>query len=212
MNQPLTEVFDEAYYMDGIRSGKSNYLDYKWLPELTIPACQKVADYLGARPMESILDVGCARGFAVKAWRQLGYRAFGYDISQWAIANCDPAVRSWVSNTFPKRSFDWATLKDCAEHIPHDELRLMVIELSERISKGMLFIVPLAEKKGGRYVRDEDEMDKTHINRWTLEDWIEFLEDNAPDFNVNASYNIHGIKPAASITRHSCGFFTLIRP
>lgn len=212
MTQALTETFDQSYYMDGVRSGKSNYQDYKWLPDLTIPACRKIAEYLGAGPTESIVDIGCARGFAVKAFRQLGYRAYGYDISEWAIANCDPDVRQWVSNEFPKRSFDWATIKDCAEHVPFCELSALVRRLSEQVSKGMLFIVPLAEVTGGKYIRKEDEMDATHIIRWTLDDWIAFLEENAPEFNVNASYNIHGIKPAASATRHSCGFFTLIRP
>lgn len=210
---PVTEeTFDEAYYMNGLASGKSNYQNYRWMPELTVPACQRIAEYLGARPMERIIDIGCARGYFVKAFRQLGFRAFGHDISRWAIENCDPAVRSWVSNEFPKCSFDWAILKDLAEHVPLDALRELVGKLVNQVSKGMLFIVPLTHEHGGRYVRNEDEMDQTHVIRWTLDDWICFLEHHAPDFNVNASYNIHGIKPAASAVRHSCGFFTLIRP
>lgn len=208
----MTNPFDRDYFMDGINTGKSNYVEYSWKPLLTIPACQRVAEYLGMRPMDSIVDIGCARGFGVKAWRQLGYRAYGYDISRWAIGNCDPDVTEWVSNEFPSRSFDWANLKDLAEHVPMMELGRMINALSFKITKGMLFIVPLAEKTDGRYIRDEDEMDSTHLIRWTLDDWIDFLERHAPDFNVNASYNIHGIKPAASQVRHSCGFFTLIRP
>lgn len=208
----MNETFDADYFLRGPETGKSNYRDYRFLPELTVPACRKVAEYLGMNGEDSIIDIGCARGFYVRGWRELGYRAFGYDISKWAIENCDPKVREWVSNEFPKRAFDWANLKDFAEHVPFQELSKLVESLNDKITKGMLFIVPLSARTGDPYVRAEDELDSTHLNRWTLTDWAEFLEVNAPDFNVNASYNIHGIKSASSQVRHSCGFFTLIRP
>lgn len=205
-------AYTADYYLNGPASGLSNYVNYSWKPELTLPACRKIAEYLGARHGDSILDVGCSRGYYVKALRMLSFRAFGFDISEWAIENCDPEVKEWVSNEFPKRAFDWATLKDVAEHLSILHLSQMVTLLNLRITKGMLFIVPLASETNGPYVRREDEQDSTHVIRWTLDDWIAFLEGAAPDFNVNGSYNIHGIKPAAATSRHSCGFLTLIRP
>lgn len=205
-------VFDEDYFMDGIRQGRSNYENYRWLPELTIPACQKVVEYLGIRIGESLLDIGCSRGFYVRAFRGVGIKAWGSDISEWAIANCDPLVTAWVSNQTPDRAFDWVHAKDVAEHIPQDDLARLLSRLNRTVSKGMLFIVPLAVARGGRYVRVEDERDATHVIRWTLEDWINFFEEAAPGFNVNASFHIHGIKPASATDLHSCGFFTLIRP
>jgi hypothetical protein len=204
--------YGESYFMNGPAAGLSNYIAYSWRPDLTVPACQKIMHYIGAHPYDSILDVGCARGYYVKALRQLCYHAHGYDISEWAIANCDPDVKEFVSNDFPKRAFDWAILKDCAEHIYPKDLFILVNTLNDRVTKGILLIVPLAESRGGRYIREEDERDVTHVNRWTLTDWMTFLEEAAPDFNVNASYNIHGIKPAAALTPRSCGFFTLVRP
>jgi len=204
--------FTEDYFMRGPETGLSNYRQYSWKPELTIPACRKVAEYMGIRVGDSTLDVGCSRGYYVKAMRILGYRAFGYDISEWAISNCDPDVKEFVSNELPKRAFDWATLKDVCEHIPLDSLTRLIRRLNDSITKGMLIIVPLADNTGERYVRDEDNADSTHVIRWNLNEWITFLEEAAPDFNVNGSYNIHGIKPAAGKDYHSCGFLTLIRP
>ncbi len=206
----MTNPYDSDYFLNGPGTGKSNYVDYQWRPGLTIPACRKIAQYLGIRNGDSLIDVGCSRGYYVKAFRELGYRAFGYDVSEWAIENCDPDVGEFVGRTLPKRAFDWATCKDVAEHLALGELKSLVSVLNERITRGMLFIVPLARR--GAYVRQEDENDITHIIRMDLDGWISLLEENAPDFNVNGSYNIHGIKPAAAEVWHSCGFLTLIRP
>lgn len=204
--------YTRDYYEDGIRSGLSNYENYSWREQQTIPACMKIAEYLGMNRGDSIIDVGCAKGFYVKAMRMLGYRAYGFDCSEYAIENCDPEVKEWVTRSLPKRAFDWANFKDCGEHMEPQELFTMVGTLNDRITKGIFIIVPLTTELGGRYVRDEDEADVTHVNRWTLDHWMTFLSEAAPDFNVNASYNIHGIKPAAALVPRSCGFFTLIRP
>lgn len=204
--------FDESYFMRGKETGVSNYENYSWKPDLTIPACRKIMHYLGGQPYDSVLDIGCSRGYYVKALQLLCYRSFGYDISQWAIENCDPDVKDFVSNEFPKRAFDWAIMKDVAEHIPPRDLFALVSILNDRITKGVMIIVPLTLERNGRYIREEDEADQTHVNHWRLQDWMFFLEEAAPDFNVNASFNIHGIKPAAAEVPHSCGFFTLIRP
>lgn len=208
----MSEKYGEDYYIYGRIKGLSNYTNYRWMPERTVPACKKVMQYLGARPGESIVDIGAALGFYVRAFRELGLRAFGVDISEWALTNSDPLIREFMSRKLPKRAFDWAHLKDLAEHLPVGQLVRLVETLDQRISKGMLFIVPLAVKNGGSYVREEDEWDSTHIIRWTLHEWLCFMEDHAPGFNVNASYDIHGIKPASSLVKRSCGFLTLTRP
>lgn len=208
----MKDLYTADYYERGKETGLSNYTDYSWKPELTVPACKKIAEYLGMRPGDSIVDAGCSKGFYVKAMRMLGYRAFGFDISEYAIATADPEIKEYVSRLMPKRAFCWATLKDVCEHIPPQDLFTLIGTFNDRVTNGMLIIVPLADRRDGKYIREEDEADKTHVIRWPLNDWISFLEEAAPDFNVNASYNIHGIKPAASSVRHSCGFFTLIRP
>lgn len=205
-------AFTEDYFMRGAETGLSNYTNYTWRPDLTIPACRKMMEYLGAKVGDSVIDIGCSRGFYVKAMRAIGFKAWGQDVSDWAIQNCDPEVRDVVSTSMPSKAFDWATLKDVSEHILEPDLKSLLASLNCKITKGMLFIVPLSGQTGGKYIREEDERDVTHVLRWTFNDWIDFLEANAPEFNVNASYHIHGIKPASQQVRHSCGFFTLLRP
>jgi SAM-dependent methyltransferase len=44
-------------------------------------------------PFSRSLDVGCAKGFVVEGLVELGYDAYGWDVSRWAVADADPAVR-----------------------------------------------------------------------------------------------------------------------
>lgn len=203
------QPFTEGYYL---RAEGSNYRNYRWLGEPTIAACKRIAEYIGARPGDSILDVGAALGMYVRGFRESGFRAFGFDVSEWAIANSDETIRQFMTLELPQRAFEWIQLKDVAEHVPDIELSKLVGKLSLMASRGMFFIVPLTKVNGGQYIREEDERDSTHVIRWTLVEWIRFLEDHAPGFNVNASFHIDGIKPASRITSHSTGFFTLFRP
>lgn len=203
--------FDENYFMNGIATGVSNYVDYRWLPEISLPCVHRMMNHLGARTGELVLDVGCALGMYVKALRLMGFEAFGYDISEWAIANCDPAVKSYVSTSWPTYFPDWVTMKDCAEHIPVGQLGELFAKLDVKRPKGLLIIVPLTSTEGGQYLREEDEMDKTHLIRWPLASWIEFLETFFPKYTLSASYHLPGIKPASEQVAHSTGFFKLLR-
>jgi hypothetical protein len=142
-----------------------------------------------------------------------GLNARGMDISEWAVANCDPAVKEHMSNELVVGSmiYDWVIAKDVWEHIPVEKLQLLVPELGRSVRKGIFIVVPLTGYTNGKYVREEDEMDSTHVVRFTLDDWLLFLTDLLPEFNVNGSYCIHGIKPASVEKRQSCGFFTCTR-
>lgn len=210
---PQTETFDEAYFMDGVKQKKSNFENYHWMPEQTLAYAIYVQRHLGIQGDHTLLDVGCARGFFVKAMRMMGIKAFGHDISKWAIANCDPEVREFVSNELKAEpmSYDWITLKDVCEHIPMEELVELIGVLSRAARRGMLVVVPLSAYHNGRYIREEDEQDITHIHRWTLVDWIMFFMQHTQDFTVNGAYYIKGVKESCKGFPMSAGFFTLTR-
>jgi ADP-heptose:LPS heptosyltransferase/glycosyltransferase involved in cell wall biosynthesis/SAM-dependent methyltransferase len=44
----------------------------------------------------SALDIGCAKGFLVRALRERGIAAFGFDHSPWAIEHADPVARPYL--------------------------------------------------------------------------------------------------------------------
>lgn len=208
MNNPFTE----DYYLRGVELGISNYHEYRWMPDLTIPMAMTFVRSVLASQNDTVLEVGCARGFFVKALRFLGVPAWGYDISEWAVQNCHPDVAEFVSTVIPEGQFDWVFGKDQMEHVRTEDIHSMLLTLFPKTKKGMFFIVPLAKENGGEYVYPNDELDSTHVQRLTLEGWMKlFLQSIPPEFELHGSYHIEGLKPASKNFPFSCGFFTIKR-
>lgn len=205
--------FNEDYFIRGKDKGVSNYENYRWMEERTLKFANNVYNHFKMDITSSFLDFGCARGYTVKAMRILGVTdSKGYDISEWAIANCDPDVVGLVSSTLPLR-VDYALAKDVLEHIRYEHLVSTVKDLISRVDEAALFIVPLAREVNQKYVRYEDELDVTHMIRWTLHEWMEFFwsEGIREEFTVEGSWHIPGLKPTSLSHPRSCGFITLRR-
>lgn len=203
--------FTADYFQRGQETGISNFTDYKWMPDQTMSMATHLIRYLGLKHGDTMLDVGAARGYIVKAMRSLGIRADGYDISEWAVANCDPDVKPYMSNYLYGARYDVTFSKDTFEHIPQDELRMLVERLGLFTNRRMFFIVPLSYKPGGAYVHPKEENDKTHINRWPLHEWLAFMQRTVVGFTVSGSYLFPGLKPGAYEAEFGYGFLTLDR-
>ena len=210
MNQ---DHYDADYYLNGVQSGKSNYVDYSWKPDLTLPMADWLKRTLHIKDSDTILDFGCARGFLVKALRMRGMNSFGCDSSEWAIENCDEGVKGYVSNVMPCERFDYIICKDVLEHVPLDELKPLIKRLIQSTRKSLLAIVPLTHVDGGPYLRDEDNADPSHCNAWPLETWMELFQTSvSPDEGyVTGSWHYPGLKPASSQVHKSCGFIQFNR-
>lgn len=166
-----TNAYTRQYYECGIQTGKSLYENYHWLPEMTIPMAQVMIDYLGIKRGQRVLDVGCAKGYLVKAMRWLGREAWGCDISDYALESADPEVKQYLSKALPTEYFHFAISKDTFEHIKLFDIR----NLLTRINSSVLFIiVPLGN--GRKYNIPAYELDTTHIHRQPLIWWNELLK------------------------------------
>lgn len=205
--------YDQDYFMRGKETGKSLYSCYRWLPELTVPMAAAIVGHCRISTAHTILDFGCARGYTVKALRELGYNAYGYDVSEWAIANCDPDVRDFVTDK-PHKSeparlmdVDWIIAKDVLEHVHH--VSYSIPELMRAARVGLLVVVPLSVRDGDRYVVPEYDQDITHIHRWSLSTWAEaFMR---PGWSVEARYRLPGVKDNYAQFEFGNGFITARR-
>lgn len=202
--------YDADYFLRGKQTGKSLYEDYRWLPELTVPMVASIVSHCGIRPTDTVLDFGCARGYVVRAFREMGYNAYGYDISEWALDNADPSVYHHLTR-FPERVFevqyDWVVTKDVLEHVKTAASTVWRLQDAARV--GVFAVVPLSLNNGVPYEVPEYEHDVTHIHRLTLATWVGFFL--RPGWRVEAAYRVAGVKDSYARYERGNGFITAKR-
>ncbi len=186
-------MYDADYFLRGKETNKSLYTDYHWLPDLTIPMVCSIISYLGIKYGETILDFGCARGYIVRAFRELGYEAWGHDISAWAIANADENVKEYITtgeSALFSSNIDWVIAKDVLEHVPRVSAVITTLLKAARV--GVFAVVPLSMFDGLPYVVADYEKDVTHIHRLCLSSWARLFM--RPGWSVTACYAVPGVK------------------
>lgn len=196
--------FDENYYEHGESLGISLYSNYRWLPDLTFPLSHAIVVDLGIGRGDTILDFGCAKGFLVRALRLLHYEAFGYDISEYAIASAPEDVRPYLNcGEWYLNRYNWLIAKDVLEHISHEDLSATLM-LIAGAARRVFVIVPLGD--GVKYNAPEYDKDKTHIIREDLAWWSKKFEAAGLSV-VSASTEMPRVKP--SRCENSDAFFVL---
>ena len=164
------KMFDEKYFEDGVKNRVSAYENYRWMPERTIREASSIINNIN---FQTVLDFGCAKGFMVHAMRLLGKIAEGADISDYAISNCHPDVKSYLKKINGVKDiagqWDLIIAKDVLEHINHADVAEHLKHFKS-LCKTILVAVPLGD--GTRYRIREYEMDVTHIIREPEEWWL----------------------------------------
>jgi len=192
------EKYDADYFLRGKETGKSLYTDYRWMPDLTIPMAEAIAIHTGIKEGDKVLDFGCARGYLIRAFLELGYLAYGYDISKWALINCDKMAvnrTSFIWKDVAERGpFDLVIAKDVLEHVEFNLLNDVIKDIS--LITGKIFVVvPLSPSHGKPYTVPEYEQDITHVIRMPLWDWHRlFVDVLGFGWNVDSSYRKNGVK------------------
>lgn len=169
----MKEEFDKDYFEDGIKKGVSGYENYRWLPERIYREVRAVIKLLGIEPNQTVLDVGCAKGYWVRGFREYGIKAFGYDISRYAIRKADRTVRKYLSNDFPLKKFDYIVSRNTLEHIEEKDLKKM-LKMFLKMTDIVFFTVPLIDPRTKDYLMQMPDI--THKIRWTNAQWMSFCE------------------------------------
>jgi SAM-dependent methyltransferase len=215
----IADLYDEEYYERGAIRGISGYVNYGWLPELTIRMAHHLISQLGIKRHHKVLDYGCAKGFLVKALRLLDIDAYGVDISEYAIDSRPSDVAQYCAKIEGcddpacfARTYDWFISKDVFEHIPEASLRDLLENAKSRV-KHMFLAIPLG-KDGGEagFLIPEYDRDITHITIKPYAWWKSLFEESGWRIDY-ASYDFFGIKE--NWTRvHARGnaFFVLSSP
>lgn len=160
------EAFDRHYFNGGAKVGGYAYEGY-W----DYPVHWLTFDKVMALKPESVLEVGCARGYLVKRFQDAGISASGLEISKHCILTrvadqiieWDVCVTPWP---YQDKEFDLCFSVAVLEHIPEEHLTAVLGEM-ERVSKRGLHGIDLGE--------NDDGFDKTHCTLRSVEWWEQRL-------------------------------------
>jgi hypothetical protein len=196
----LNAQYDEDYYERGVVVGKSSYMNYSWMPELTIRMAHFLILNLSIAKDDRVLDYGCAKGYLVRALRLLGVDAEGVDVSRYAIDNVDGSVKAHcrlIDDPADGRLFqghyDMMIAKDVFEHVMQDDLRALLGRASSRC-KRMFVAVPLAaDDHCNSFIVPEYNKDITHITIKSAAWWTKLFEDTGWDID-HFSHSFPGVK------------------
>jgi SAM-dependent methyltransferase len=143
------EYFDADYYRPG---SKSTYeYPYTWANEAA-NFIRKADNIINTYRPKRVLDVGSAKGFLVKALLMRGVDAYGIDISNWAIQNCEPEVRGrlvqcWLKAGIPipaeTGQYDLVISESTMEHIHMDDVGWVLKEMARVSSKWVVLELPV---------------------------------------------------------------------
>ncbi len=196
--QALTVEYDEDYYERGVVVGKSGYMNYSWMPELTIRMAHFLIISLGISKGDRVLDYGCAKGYLVRALRLLGVNAEGVDVSRYAIDNVDGVVKAHcrlISDPADAFNGDYGMMiaKDVFEHVMEDDLRDLLRHAHPRC-KRMFVVVPVAaDNFCNSFIVPEYNKDITHITIKSVPWWTRLFEDTG--WNIDQfSHSFPGVK------------------
>ena len=210
--------YNADYFERGPVLGISGYMNFSWMPELTIRMAHKFIQLLPIKEGEKVLDIGCAKGFLVKALRILDVDAYGADVSEYAVGHADGDVRDYCwrisgcdDAALFRDQYDWLLAKDVMEHMTEAELSTLLSRARPAVRK-MFVAVPLAaDDECGRYIIPEYDRDVTHVIRKSFMWWQRIIE--AHEWHVDlAAHEFPGCKENwTSRWGEGNGFFVLSR-
>ena len=145
IDQAIARQFGKEFF-DGER--RFGYGGFNYHPKYWSGVVGDMAEYWDIKSHESLLDVGCAKGFMLFDFLEmnLDLKLRGIDISEYAISNSKPEVKdslvlgNAVSLPFAESSFDYVISINTIHNLPIEQCILAIKEI-QRVSKFGSFIV-----------------------------------------------------------------------
>jgi cyclopropane fatty-acyl-phospholipid synthase-like methyltransferase len=146
------EWYDEDYFEKGTKSNWTN--GYSW--ESFERLFRATAKYLvGLFPdATSALDVGCAKGFLVRALQELGKDCWGIDHSAWALEGAAQSVkpfllRAGVDDFRPERLFDLVLAFDLLPHLTEEQAEAFLRRARAWTRTAIMATIACSDADGG---------------------------------------------------------------
>jgi hypothetical protein len=159
-------MYNKNYYT------KLNYTDYLSRENRYISLAKETTSLLSQLQLlsEPILDYGCAVGHLLYGLNKLNLDCLGYDISEWALK--EAKKKGNVVDKIPTNAFGVGYFLDVLEHIKEEELDNLFHKVN---CNTIIFRIPVVAQEGEDYVLEVSRKDKTHVIKWTKDQWRKYL-------------------------------------
>jgi ADP-heptose:LPS heptosyltransferase/glycosyltransferase involved in cell wall biosynthesis len=170
--------YDEDYFENGFKSNWDQ--GYSW--QSFSGLFRETAAFLTSIFSEasSYLDVGCAKGFLVRALRECGKECWGFDHSPWAIDHVEQAVKPFViqasvdSISFD-RSFDILMAFEVFEKLTESQLVSFLSRARAWTRMGLLATIPSFQTEEEERLYKKADKDLSHITMRNRTWWDELF-------------------------------------
>lgn len=179
-DREISRRFDHEYF-DGDR--RFGYGGYTYDKKYWTATVKNFTDYYCLKTNASILDIGCAKGFMLKDFKDLlpNSKISGIDISNYAIRNAHSDVKNFliqgnaIELPFSDGSFDLVISINTIHNLGKEDCVRSLKEI-ERVSKGSSFIMV----DGWR-----NKVEKFNLEAWVLtaqtilsvEKWVDLFNE-----------------------------------
>lgn len=156
-NRSNQEIYFEQLLLNKVRQFGREYFDgdrlygyggYKYDAKFWTETVKRIARFYNLIGNESVLDVGCAKGFLMHDFKVIfpDIKLAGVDISQYAIEQAMEDMRPFIKQgsanllPFPDHFFDLVISINTVDHLPLEECKKAVQEI-QRVAKNFSYIV-----------------------------------------------------------------------
>jgi len=159
----------DAMYFDGER--RFGYGGYHYHPKFFTEVVKDFIYYYALKPGQSILDVGCGKGFMLHDFKQAmpALEIAGIDISDYALSKALPEVAPYLQKAccsklpFPDHSFDLVISIATIHNLDLQGVRASLREIS-RVSKGHAFI----KVNGYKNLKEREQLENWNLVAQTI--------------------------------------------
>ena len=138
----ISRQYGKEYY-DGDRA--YGYGGYKYDGRWKVVA-EAIVERYGLKKGDKVLDIGCAKGFLVKDLLSIGIDAYGIDVSEYALENCEPEAKGRLqiasADTIPfaDKSFAFTISTNTLHNLERDRCIVALKEMERLAPSGKGFV------------------------------------------------------------------------
>lgn len=175
MQTPIPASTYNEQYFTGVTSNYTNGYEWDNIGQLFLMMSRFLTGALFP-DATTFLDFGAARGFCVRALRDLGKVAWGVEHSPWCLAHADAVAQPYLvpmlADLPTTQRYDVVTAFETLEHLTTAQLAEILPALRCRTGQALFATIPCTDMPHKR-ARAHADKDPTHLSIYPRAWWYE---------------------------------------